>query len=71
MNNYTETTKVNGDKVTRLNQFGFFQKTSQEGLRVSPKTGLSIKAVDSETQSDAIEAAARGAAQGVVKGVKP
>lgn len=65
VNNYTS---ADG---TKLKQFIFLQKASVDGLRVSPKTGLSIKATDTETQTEAIAAMTEAAVRGAVKGVKP
>lgn len=60
------------DKVgtQSLKQWVFLQKANVEGLKVSPKTGFSIKAGDTETQTEVIAAMTEAAVKGAVKGVK-
>lgn len=68
INNYEFT---EGQNTTRLRQFIFLQKANQEGLRVSPKTGFSIKSTTSETQVEVAAAVTEAAVRGAVSGAKP
>lgn len=58
-------TSPDGTKTTLL---GVLQKSTFEGLRASPKTGLSVKSGETSTDVDALRAIAEGAASGAVSG---
>lgn len=59
---------VRPDGSTRLTLF--MQKAAFEGLKVSPKTGLSVKVAETQGDAELAHAIAAGAAEGAIKGTK-
>jgi hypothetical protein len=59
---------VQKDGSTRLTLF--MQKAAFEGLKVSPKTGLSVKVAETQGDAELAHAIASGAAEGAAKGAK-
>lgn len=60
-----------GKTTVDLHQIVWFQKAAAKGMRVSPKTGLTINGIETETQEEVLAKVVESAVKGAVKGAVP